>query len=319
MRTAPGIAPAQRGPILVILMALLGACDEGAPPPSLATPGQPRDSIADPRSDEGVYERNIVFMTAGADSVIVVPWLFRASTSEQGVERSAEGWLARAGLWEPFFTDHWDSPPTRTPFRIHARDPMDLVVGPGNVIERIVFQEGARQLQVVLGEGMSDWTGNRGQTFRVHRGAALFGNVRVEGMVMDMSRARLKDSPAPGEWMFLTGPERVAIVIESTGVSPSHTAWGRRGDREFRWPEVEVEWTSVRSFEEARRDVPVAWTIRSIDGDMEVSLASTGMDLQAGVGEGPLLPINGLYQVAGLWIMSGDTLDIRGLVRHVQR
>ena len=319
MRTAPGTVPALRGPILATLIALIAACGQQTPTPAVSSAEQRPDPIPDPQSDEGVYERNIVFMTAGVDSLIVVPWFFRTVTSEQGVLRTTEGWLARAGLWEPFFSDRWNSPPTRTPFRIHPRDPMDLVVGPGNVLERIVFQEGARQLEVVLGEGLSDWSGSRGETFRVHRGAALFGNLRVEGMVMDMNRARLKDSPPPGDWIFLTGPERVAIIIESTGVSPSHTAWGRRGDEDFRWPEVEVEWTSVRSFEEARRDVPVAWGIRSVDGDMEITLASIGMDLQAGEGEGPLLPISGLFQVAGSLAIGGDTLDVRGLVRHVQR
>lgn len=304
--------------ILAALITVIGACDRQVPPQSVSTPRTQLSTIPDPQSDNGLYERNIVFMTAGADSLIVVPWLFRASTSEQGVERTAEGWLARAGLWELFFSDHWDSPPTRSPFRVQPRDPMDLVIGFGNVLERIVFEEGPRELEVVLGEGMADWSGNHGETFRVHRGAALFGNLRVEGMVMDMNRVHFKDSPLPGEWMFLTGPERLAIVIEATGVPPNHTAWGRRGDEEFRWPEVDIEWTSLQSFEEARRDIPVGWRIRSADGGLRITLRSIGMDLQVGVGEEPLLLVNGLFQVAGPLVISGDTLDVRGLVRYVQ-
>jgi hypothetical protein len=119
--------------------------------------------------------------------------------------------------------------------------------------------------------------------------------------------------------MFLTGPGRLALVIEETGGSPNYTAWGRRGEEEYRWPEMEVGWSSVRSFEEARRDVPVAWEIRSDDGNVEISLASTGMELRAVPGEGPLLPVEGLYQVSGPFVLAGDSLEVRGLVRHLQR
>ena len=304
--------------ILVVLITVVVACDRQVQPQSISTSRPQLNTIPDPQPDNRLYERNIVFMTTGTDSLILVPWLFRASTLEKGVERTAEGWLARAGLWELFFTDRWDSPPTRTPFRVHPRDPMNLVIGPGDLLERIVFEEGTRQLEVILGEGMSDWSGSHGETFRVHRGTALFGNLRVEGMVMDMNRVQLRDSPRPGEWMFLTGPERLAIVIESTGVSPNHTAWGRRGDEEFRWPEVNLEWTSLRFSEEAHQDIPVGWRIRSTHGGLQITLRSIGMDLQVGESEGSLFPVNGLFQVAGLLVISGDTLDVRGLVRYVQ-
>ena len=134
-----------------------------------------------------------------------------------------------------------------------------------------------------------------------------------------MTRVRRVDGPAADEWMFLTGPRRLAVVTASSGESPRYTAWGRLGDEQFRWTEVEVEWSSVRSFEEARRDVPVAWTIRSADGELDVTLRSTGMELRAGVGAGPLLPVEGLYQVSGDIVIGGDSLQVRGFVRHVQR
>jgi hypothetical protein len=195
---------------------------------------------------------------------------------------------------------------------------MDLVVDLGGTLQRILFAEGQRQLEVVIDEGMSDWSGNRGETFRVHQGAAVFGDQRVEGIVLDMNRARFRDGPEPGEWMFLAGPGRLAILVESPGGSPAYTAWGRRGEEEFRWPEVDVIWSAVRSFEEARRDVPVQWEIQSLDGDLHLTLASAGMRLQAGTGEGPVLPVDGLFQVTGLVVLDGDSLEVRGLVRHVQ-
>ena len=83
-----------------------------------------------------------------------------------------------------------------------------------------------------------------------------------------------------------------------------------------------MEWSAVRSFEEARRDVPVEWEIRSIgslDGGVQISLASAGMELRAESGAGPILPVTGLYQVTGWAVLDGDSLEVRGLVRHVQR
>ena len=77
-------------------------------------------------------------------------------------------------------------------------------------------------------------------------------------------------------------------------------------------------WSSVRSFEEARRDVPVEWEIRSLNGELEVTLASTGMELRTAAGEGPILPVDGLFQVTGSVVLAGDSLEIWGLVRHVQ-
>ncbi len=300
------------------LCVLLCACRSDAPAPPVVEPGLQTSESAERNFEDGLYERNIVFMTVAADSAIVVSWFFRTSSSEEGVERLTEAWLAQRGLWEPFFRDEWSTGPTRTPFRIQPRGPMDLVIGDGGTLERILFAAGPRQLDVVIDEGMSDWRGNRGETFRVHQGAAIFGDQRVEGMVLDMNRARLREGPEPGEWMFLTGPRRLAIVVESTGGSPAYTAWGRMGEDDFRWPEVEVEWTSVRSFEEARRDVPVEWMIRSLNGEMALTLTNAGMELRATEGEGPILPVEGLFQVTGAIVLAGDSLPVRGLVRHVQ-
>ena len=124
--------------------------------------------------------------------------------------------------------------------------------------------------------------------------------------------------------MFLTGARRLAIVVESTGGAPAYMAWGRLGEEEFRWPEVQVEWSAVRSFEQARRDVPVAWDIQApgggaLGGGMTLTLANAGMELMAQEGQGPILPVDGLFQVTGSVVIAGDSLEVRGLVRHVQR
>ena len=308
----------------ISLALIVSGCGGDAPsPPSAEQDLQPSER-AERNFEDGLYERNIVFVTVDADSTIVVPWFFHVSSSAEGVERTTQGWLARAGLWEPFFYDQWSTGPNRSPFSIQPRGAIDLVVGLGGALEQILFAEGPRQLEVVIDEGMSDWSGTRGETFRVHQGAALFGDQRVEGTVLDMNRARLREGPEPGEWMFLTGARRLAIVVESTGGSPAHVAWGRIGEEEFRWPEVQVEWSAVTSFLQARRDVPLAWEIQSpggtaLDGGLALTLTSAGMELRAEEGEGLILPVEGLFQVTGSVVIAEDSLEVRGFVRHVQR
>ena len=327
VRTASTRAATARASLARIFLALgplLYACGGDAPAPPVTEEGLEPSESEERNFEDGLYERNVVFMTVDADSAIVVPWFFRVSSSAEGVERLTQAWLARAGLWETVFNDQWSSGPTLTPFRIQPRGPVDLVIGDLGNLERILFAEGPLQLEVVIDEGMSDWSGNRGETFRVHRGAAVILDQRVEGMVLDMNRARLRGSPEPGEWMFLTGPRRLALVVESTGASPAYAAWGRIGDEEFRWPDVQVEWSAVISFEEARRDVPVAWEVRSpgggeLDRGISLTLANAGRELHAHAGEGPILPVDGLFQVTGSVFLAGDSLEVRGLVRHVQR
>ena len=304
--------------LLGVVLTVVG-CGNEAPQIPASTLGPTPGPGPDRNSDDRVYERNVVFMTAGADSSMIVPWLFRSSASEEGVERVAEGWFARAGLLEPFFAERWSSPPTRSPFRIHPRGAMDLVVGPDDILEAVLYTEGPRQLEVIIAEGISDWSGSRGETFRIHRGFMHLGNLRIEGIVVDMSRVHLRGGPLPGEWIFVTGPELLVLMIEETGGLPKYSGWGMRGDEAYRWPEVEVEWTSLRSFDEARRDVPVAWDMRSGDGDIRLSLVSNGMELRALDGEGPLLPVEGLAQVSGPLVFGGDSMQVRGLVRHVQQ
>ena len=215
----------------IALCSFLFACRGDAPAPPTTEAGLQPSASAERNIEDGLYERNVVFMTVDADSAIVVPWFSLTSSSAEGVERLTEGWLARAGLWESFFHDEWSAEPTRTPSRIQPRGPMDLVVGLGGVLERILFAEGQRQLEVVIDEGVSDWSGNRGETFRVHQGSVLFGDQRVPGLVLDMNRARLREGLEPGEWMFLTGPRRLAIVVESPGGSPAYRGAGAEWEK----------------------------------------------------------------------------------------
>ena len=71
--------------------------------------------------------------------------------------------------------------------------------------------------------------------------------------------------------------------------------------------------------------MPVEWVIRSLDvqgspdGEMELTLTNAGMPPRALEGQGPILPVDGLFQVTGSVVLGGNSFEVRGLVRHVQR
>ena len=79
-----------------------------------------------------------------------------------------------------------------------------------------------------------------------------------------------------------------------------------------------MDWGEVRAFQPARQDVPVAWTLTSTEGDMEGVLQVRSAQIQAGEGEGPVLPVDALFEVTGTLSIEGGDYPVRGLFRHTR-
>jgi hypothetical protein len=191
-------------------------------------------------------------------------------------------------------------------------------------LERIFFEEGARRLEVSLDELMVEWSGQRAQTFRIHGGAALLASGQVDGFVLDMTRAWTGEDPEPGDWGFFLSGDSLQIVLEdlSAEAGPdggSFSAWIREDLGDHQVEGVRLPWTQTRAFEPARRDVPMAWEIFTTDGEITGELVSVTPYLEEGEGEGPMLPVNALYQVSGTVVLDGREFPVHGLIRHSQR
>ncbi|NNM03498.1 MAG: hypothetical protein HKO65_00225, partial [Gemmatimonadetes bacterium] len=85
------------------------------------------------------------------------------------------------------------------------------------------------------------------------------------------------------------------------------------------WEGVRLTWSEVRAFEPARRDVPMGWEVQSPEGDLEGSLVAVTPFFEAAEGEGPMLPVDALFEVMGTLTLGGAELPVRGLIRHSQR
>lgn len=305
---------------------LLVACSACSADPPDAGPegGTPRPDTAVEASGSGrIYEREIVFLTPRSDSVLLVPWLVSARTRPGGVEREARGWLARGGMWEPFFGDRWETAPTAVPWRLLPRGEMRLIVGESDALERIVFETGPRNLETVLGSTLAEWNGRRGASYRLLDGAVLLSSQRVEGLVLDASRARRSEDPPPGDWALLASGDSLQVLLAAPEAQPPGTpgafqAWSRLDFQETPWPRVGVTWTETRAFDTARRDVPVAWRARSPDGELVATFEVRSAHIEAGEGEGPLLPVDALFEVEGTVRIADAAYPVRGVYRHVQ-
>ncbi|MBI4538760.1 MAG: hypothetical protein HY704_04525 [Gemmatimonadetes bacterium] len=286
----------------------------------------PADTSAAPRAAAlrgRIYERRIAVVAVQRDSTILIPVFFTARTSPDRVDRQFRVWIAMSGVWDPFFDAEWHGPATRTPWRILPHRALRLVVGPEDALERILYQEGARNLEIVFGLGVTEWTGQRGEWYRVQRATARLAGRSFAGTLVDMTRARAADDPAPGDWIFLVAGDTLQLLLEDPNPTEhsdsTYHGWARLRSDDYEWPTVHVTWSRVRPFERARRDVPLNWEFVSEDNALAGALEAGTPHLVVGQGIGPVLPVEGLFDVHGRLRIGQAYADVRGLARHIQR
>jgi hypothetical protein len=280
------------------------------------------DSLA--RESTETYERHLVFLAADIDTTFIVPISFRTVAGTTIVQREIRGWLNRGGNWDPFFSDGWASQAGRTPWRIVPRPPLRLVVGPQDAITSILFEEGPRRLELRPGQVMADFSGPRGESFRIQEGSLLLSDRRIEGILLNASRAWQDPSAPMGDLALLTSGDSVQIVLQgrrpggSIEAGTPWRAWTRIDFREQLWENLSVRWSGARAFEPARRDIPDGWSFESPDGSFRGQLGIRTLQLDVGVGEGPLLPVEAVFEVEGTLSVDGLEIPVHGLIRHFQ-
>lgn len=307
---------------LAALVALAAACEPPAPTPEAAVTAA-EDTATAPAvaTPLRTYERALAFRATETDSALAVVWLFEQADLGDGVRRSARGYLLRGGVWDLFLDERADDPASPVPWRVLPTGPMRLVVGSGDRIERVVFEADARLLDLGLGGGGARWTGSRGGTFDVESGSVVLGDRAFSGVAVDLARARSADEAALGDWVFLSSGDTVTVLLQAptqTRDRDGFQGWALRSGREILLPEVTLDWTETLAVDEARRDIPIAWTVASREGDLSGSLGVRSVDVRPGEGSGPLLPVEALFEVTGTVTLEGTEFEVEGLIRHRQ-
>jgi hypothetical protein len=319
-----------RGPLAALygvaaltLCVSLVACGEPTPEPP-AQPSSTSGATTEAESGPSVYEQDYVFASVTGDSVFLVPWMMKSTVRPDSVVRETRGWLSRGGAWEAFFADRWATPPTRVPSRVLPHGDLKLLVQDGDVIDGIIFEQGARRLELSLGDVQASWAGPRGESIELDDGAAYLSDQRVEGLVMHMARASAGEAPPGGDWALLVSGDSMRAVLAADSeyggdTEPVFRGWMDLGSEERLFPDVRVDWEATQAFPPARRDVPVSWRIRSDDETISGDLDVVSSDIEAGTGPGPLLPVRALYSVTGSISTADGSYPVRGLLVHERR
>ena len=306
------------GALLALGMAGCGdGTSAGSPPEAEGSAGEAEDPA--PSSPGRTYQRTLVFMDVSQDTTMFAPWDFESRAEPGGVGRTVRGWLGRGGQWALFMEDDWTAAPTRVPWRILPRGPVRLVVDTDDVVRTIIYREGLRDLSVEVGPTVAEWRGQKGEIYRLSDGTARLSDIATDGVVLDVSTARLTGEPEPVEWGLLIGEDGLNLLLVDPEGPGSYRAWARRGEEELGWPDVEMEWAETRSFERARRPIPVLWRFESDDGELTGEIEATSSHLKALEGEGALLPALGVYEVTGTVRIDDADTPVRGFLRHLQR
>ena len=216
------------GPLAAL--AVLAACGEGEPRADLQPAGTPPPS-ANRNFPGRSYERNFVFTTVGRDSSFLVPWLLMTTTRPGTVVREARGWLSRSGVWEAFFSERWETPPTRSPARVLPHNDLRFVVREGDAVDGIIFDDGPRNLEVGLGNVLAQWAGPKGEVLQLLEGSLYLSERRIGGLVLDMARGSSAESPPGGDWAFCFGQLAVTVLVvcfQIGGFTGFHFCFGSR-------------------------------------------------------------------------------------------
>lgn len=295
------------------------ATPEPEPSPNGAEAAPPPERVV-----ERVYERSFAFVAELGDSLLLVPWIMNHQARPDSVLRNVAGWLSRGGTWEPFYRERWSSPATRSPERILPYGTLSIVVRDGDLVDGLVYQDGPRSLEIVMGEVLAAWVGPGGETFDLLESAAYLSEERIDGTVIEVSRSWTPSEQPAGDWALLVSGDSVRVVMagnveHGVDTEPVYRVWAQRGAEDLVWPEVEVDWSERQAFPPARRDVPTTWSIASPDGTLSGTLRSVTSEIEAGEGSGPLLPVLALVEVEGVLEARGSTIPVRGILVHQRR
>jgi hypothetical protein len=325
--TPESVARSNVLPVALVVLVLGTGCEgretrsDAAAGPEAVSPDAPAAAAPGPE----VMDREFVFVSTAGDTATTVAWLFRARPGGDRVFREWNGWAARGGRWEVLASEEGITQRAGTPWRILPGTRVRLAVGPGDQVTSIVLRDPGRELELRLGESLTEWTGPGGRSSRLQRGQVILPGGPQSGMVVEVARLWEDPGEGPGDWIFLQAGDALQLFLaeESPLGSPrspsEYRGWSRIAMRDGQWPRVQVEWADTRSFESARRDIPVRWVIRSPGEEVVGQFEAVSQHLSAGAGRGPLLPVAALFEVQGNVQVHGERFQVRGVVSHRQR
>jgi hypothetical protein len=273
------------------------------------------------------YNREYIFVGPGDGNPIVVPFTFRSVERGDDLERTVQAWLARGGTWERFLDEGNRTSAAGGVWRVVPHEGLRVAVGGPSEVESFHYELGERRLRLELEDPITDWSQGAESRFRLLNGWLSVGAETVPGPVLELLRVErtLDDGWPPGEdydWLFVTSGDSIQLVVaETIGTEgpEAQYAWTRLPEGERMWPEAEVRWLEMSPYEEARRDIPRAWTFRIPSAGIEGELQAAGFDALLGPERAGRRAVEIRFTVNGWVDIQGDRREVAGMIRHTQQ
>lgn len=304
--------------VLLTLLGVLAGCEGGIGGGASSAGG------AAPRPG---YVREYVFLGSLEGEPLVVPFAFRATTTEEDVARIARGWLARGSRWEGFLDERWRGSATAGVWRVLPHGSLEVAARGASEVEALWYESDDRRLRLQIGLPISGWTQGDNARFRVHQGRLAFGEEALAGAVLqllEVDRGGVGRSAAePADWIFLTGGDSLRLVLARLGAARDRFgtsfAWTGRADAERSWEMAEIQSMEPRPLPEARRDIPLRWRFRIPGAGVQGEVRALGFAPVLGAEREGRRAVDVRYTVSGWVEVDGRPIRVHGTVRHSQR
>jgi hypothetical protein len=270
------------------------------------------------------YQREYVYLGERGESPLVVPFVFRAVQRSDAIERTARAALAHGSTWDPFLDESWDTPTQSGVWRVVPNGNLRILAGGPAELEAIRFEQGERSLRLELQRPLTGWQQGNTARFRLVTGRLRLGAESTPGVVLESVQilrpgAGRRDS----DWLFLTAGDSLRLVLAeslprtTTGAARGFAwSWSAQGERS--WEQAEVRWLEVRSYEEARRDIPLHWSFSTPGGEVRGEVSAMGMEPSVGPERPGRRSVEIRYTVEGWVELDGRRSAVMGTIRHVQ-
>jgi len=270
------------------------------------------------------YQREYVFLGVRGESPLVAPLVFRSVLRGDSIERFAHAGLAHGPTWDPYLDLSWSSHRSSGVWRVLPHGDLRVAVGGPAEVEGFWFHQGDRNLRLELTRPVSGWNQGNTARFRLVSGRLRLGPESTPGVVLEsLQILRPGQARRDSDWLFLTSGDTLRMVLaesqpRTAGAQARGFAWAWLPGGERAWERAEVRWLEVRSYDDARRDIPLQWSFRAPEGGLQGEVSAMGMDPRVGPERPGRRAVEVRYTVEGWVEIDGRRSAVLGTVRHVQ-
>src|SRR5680860_294002 len=304
MNPKPTLPFQMRPAMIAMAILLLASCD-------------PEDSAEvfegsgdEPSKVEPRYTREYVFIGERADAPTAAIFEFQVTDRDSTLARRTLGWLAYSDTWDAFLDESWFTSGAAGVWNVLPHDELRIAVGISGDLEQIRYRRDEQSLELRLDDPISVWSQADDTRYRLFESTLSLGKEATTGILLEVLRARRvgsADEFSYGDYdrLFLTDGSGLQLVMAEAiggGNTEERTfGWIRSNGDERIWNEAEVRWLEMRPLDEARRDIPLRWSLRIPASDLIGEVAALGFEYTLGPDQAGRRAVEIRYTVEG-WV-----------------